>query len=108
MIILKGGKEFDPLTCDGWWRLQPRDWDCSCGAPETAHHSDTCSVTPIYAQMIRKLGAWREDFNDLILETYDFGYSPGYLLSKMMLWPNPIFENNGELKNLEHERFDNL
>lgn len=57
----------DPLTCkyfDLWRVLYERtpkghDFDCDCGRPEAALHSELCGVTPIYVSVCRDLGQWR-------------------------------------------------
>lgn len=43
--------DIDPLTVDWWHDLQPFGWGCDCGASEMERHSETCAVTPLYAQI---------------------------------------------------------
>lgn len=94
--------EVHPLTHPAWPYLQARNWDCNCGAPEVAHHSETCSVTPIYAGMIRERGSWRDVFNDLILEWSTIVPRP--YLHYIMNWPNPFVGQDVPQYPLDMER----
>lgn len=65
---------FDPLTCHWirvWQHRQFKDgphWivdDCDCGRPDSAGHAETCSITPIYAELVKTFGRARLALSNL-------------------------------------------
>jgi hypothetical protein len=37
-------------------RYWQRNWGCDCGASEMMRHRETCSVTPLFASVVRDVG----------------------------------------------------
>jgi hypothetical protein len=75
----------NPLTDDWgeilrWLRRNTPDnaWDddCDCGAPPSAYHCETCSVTPVYATCVQDIARPRDIINTMWMEFYQFRYLP--------------------------------
>jgi hypothetical protein len=71
----------DPLTCDWLKVLRAHgEADCNCQAPASAKHLETCSVTPMYAQLCSESADEpRKILNDIWLETFELEAKAGVL-----------------------------
>lgn len=83
--------DVDALTADYFavWRVQhernEHDFGCTCGRVPEARHTETCLVTPVFAEMCRTLGTVRDIGKPILDEMLKVIHRPG--------WPRYLTED---------------